>query len=79
MTKAKAPSQQWSAWLKHNLKKHGYSAIGFAAEVGVSRSAVYKWTSGSSIAPLDTWPRIAAAFDMRDWRDMLPPDGFGKK
>jgi transcriptional regulator with XRE-family HTH domain len=48
-------------------------ASSIADSMGVTPDTVLKWLRGDRTPDLDTWPSLAKALNLKDWRDLLPP------
>lgn len=72
----RTPSGQWSLYLAHLMERRGFTADSLAAELGRSRSIVFRWLRGDSIPPVDHWPLIAEALGLSNWTELTPPLKF---
>jgi transcriptional regulator with XRE-family HTH domain len=69
--KPKTPRERFAARLRELLGDRPASFL--ADAVGVKPDAVLKWLRGANTPDLDYWPKLAKAFGLDDWRDLLPP------
>ncbi len=69
--KPKSPREKFAARLRELLGDRPASFL--ADAVGVKPDAVLKWLRGANTPDLDYWPKLAKAFGLNDWRDLLPP------
>ena len=58
--------------LEYHLLNSGLSVDEFADAIGKTEEAVRTYLRGTSVPPLQEWPKIAKALGLQSYRDLLP-------
>ena len=68
--KPKTPREKLAARLRELAGETPATVL--AESWGCSPQAVRKWLAGDTIPDLKYWPKIAATFGLKDYREILP-------